>query len=371
MSGKQLPPSFRWAAHAGVKAPVEFYVRRGHDVDATDSKGRTLLQIAAARGHVDICRLLIEAGADPALRDSEGQNALSTAVKNGREEAVAVLRVCFPPASVSSGVPGDGRPSSIVDIRPPAEAPDTHAGDEEAPDPANWEEVTESLPPMDSPSLLEDARELQDRISKHALTNKDEDWSDIEIDLPRASELHSPDYAAWLDEVRGLIRFGLSNGWVTSDQVSHLVQKFGNEQSPDDTDVHVRVVLGDIGIRIEDDIDALGPVTARGLREDDLRDAGQDLAVEDAIVFLGDLSRNHDPLAPFIKDMTRASLLSREEETKLAVRIENTTRAAVGAIARCPAALFQAVEWADGVEASARTERAGPGMQFRRRRWRR
>ena len=125
MSRARLPPLFRWAASAGSKASVELYIRKGYDINATDSKGRTLLLLAAARGHADICRLLIDRGADPAVCDPGGHDALSVAAKNGRTEAEAVLRACLPPPSVT---PEDsteaGEQPSIKDVVSP-DASDT------------------------------------------------------------------------------------------------------------------------------------------------------------------------------------------------------------------------------------------------------
>ena len=108
----RLPPLFRWAASHGVKASVELYVRRGYDVNATDIRGRTLLLLAAAGGYADICRLLIEAGADPSLRDVNGLDALSAAVESKKEKAAAVLRTCLSAAAVSLGDPAAAHSST-------------------------------------------------------------------------------------------------------------------------------------------------------------------------------------------------------------------------------------------------------------------
>ena len=56
---ERLPPIVRLAASAGVKAPVQFYLRSGRNPNATDSRSRTLL-LAAKAGQTDICRLLID-----------------------------------------------------------------------------------------------------------------------------------------------------------------------------------------------------------------------------------------------------------------------------------------------------------------------
>ena len=302
MSRARLPPLFRWAASAGSKASVELYIRKGYDINATDSKGRTLLLLAAARGHADICRLLIDRGADPAVCDPGGHDALSVAAKNGRTEAEAVLRAYLPPPSVT---PEDsteaGEQPSIKDVVP-ADADPLRAAEDENLDLGKWEELPESPPPPNNQSLLWDARELQSRISGHLLVDLTEDWSDVEIDLPTVAELRNPEHLVWLDAVRNLIRFGLSCGWVTSDQVSEVVRD-GKERDEADTEVRLRVVLGDVGIPVEDDLDALESISARGPQYYALGDATHDWMVEDAITFLGDLSRNDDHLAHYYNDI--------------------------------------------------------------------
>ena len=59
----------------GVKATVMLHLQRGADVNSTDDKGRSALVLAAEKGRAEICRILLEAGADPALRDDDGNDA--------------------------------------------------------------------------------------------------------------------------------------------------------------------------------------------------------------------------------------------------------------------------------------------------------
>ena len=133
-------------------------------------------------------------------------------------------------------------------------------------------------------------------------SNRDDDWSDIEIDMPDVAELYNLDHAAWLEEVRDLIHVGLSCGWVTKPQLAELVQNNGDEKNATDTEARLRLVLGDVGIPVEDHW-AWEAVAGPGLRCDSQYDELGDRIVEDAITFLGDLSRGNDHLAHYYKDI--------------------------------------------------------------------
>ena len=64
----------------------------GAEVDAADSDyGRTALIFAAFRGSAECVRLLLDAGADTALRAS-GKTALEVAEMQGHAEVAALLR---------------------------------------------------------------------------------------------------------------------------------------------------------------------------------------------------------------------------------------------------------------------------------------
>ena len=86
-----LAPLLKMAILAGVKTAIVLHIRKGGDVNAIDNKGRTPLMLAASRGHIEICRMLLEAGADRFCLDDTGKDAISIAVATGREDVVALL----------------------------------------------------------------------------------------------------------------------------------------------------------------------------------------------------------------------------------------------------------------------------------------
>ena len=62
---------FRMAVVAGVESAVRIHIERGDDLNARDSGGQTPLMLAAARNKPHICKLLLDAGADPTSVESD------------------------------------------------------------------------------------------------------------------------------------------------------------------------------------------------------------------------------------------------------------------------------------------------------------
>jgi ankyrin repeat protein len=64
----------------------------GADVDARQPGWKTPLMIAAAAGNTSSVRLLLEAGADSTLEDSDEQTAMLQALAHGHNEVADLLR---------------------------------------------------------------------------------------------------------------------------------------------------------------------------------------------------------------------------------------------------------------------------------------
>lgn len=261
---------------------------------------RPLLVLAARSGNAEICRLLIESGADPSLRDAEGDDALSVAIRNRNAEAAAVLRSYLAPEPLArSSYAGDNSSKSDVRIKPASVA------DDKVTKPDQWEEIFEASPPPDNSTVRTGAAIVQGRISEHDPIDSDHDWADVEIELPDSAIRHGPAQALWLDEVRGLIGFGLSWGWVTSGQVFEVAEKRGGREDVHEIESRLRVVLGDVGIAVEED-DILEWIADRTWR-DSLNDRhfvnGDDGMIDDALIFLDDLSAFQDPLTCYWKEI--------------------------------------------------------------------
>ena len=63
---------FKMAALSGAVPAVNFYIRKGFNLNETDSNGRTALYFASSRGHFEACISLLEAGAKVDIADLNG-----------------------------------------------------------------------------------------------------------------------------------------------------------------------------------------------------------------------------------------------------------------------------------------------------------
>ncbi|NHC13731.1 ankyrin repeat domain-containing protein [Motilibacter deserti] len=78
-------------ARGGATDQLAEYVDAGLPVNLTNSKGDTLLLLAAYHDHPDTVRALLERGADHARVNDNGQTALAAAVFRRSEQTVRVL----------------------------------------------------------------------------------------------------------------------------------------------------------------------------------------------------------------------------------------------------------------------------------------
>lgn len=76
--------ALHWAAWSGMPQSTILLVSQGGlDLNAQEKAGYTPLMLAALRGNAAAVRLLLELGADPALKNAEGKTALDIATEKG------------------------------------------------------------------------------------------------------------------------------------------------------------------------------------------------------------------------------------------------------------------------------------------------
>jgi ankyrin repeat protein len=81
------------AADRGDKAAVEAFLEAGANIHETTNNmgGETPLLLAAKNGHIGVCKLLLNKGADVNFKGPAGMTALHAAVEAGEEEVVRYL----------------------------------------------------------------------------------------------------------------------------------------------------------------------------------------------------------------------------------------------------------------------------------------
>lgn len=82
---------FRLAIGAGVPKAVEIQLRGGAPLDGRDAFGRSPLMLAASRGHLELCRLLLSRGANISLIDDAGRNAVQLAGSRGHADVARLI----------------------------------------------------------------------------------------------------------------------------------------------------------------------------------------------------------------------------------------------------------------------------------------
>jgi RNA polymerase primary sigma factor len=333
----------------GIKAAVVQQISRGINVNACDEKGRTALIIAAARGHEDICNFLLESGADPCLKDTDGNTALKVADQNGHLKIVSLL-------SRYTSVPD---PAPVIELKSTVEQPaingtyghNGHGGDialiSETPsedlDISSWEEEIESDAPDNDPACLLAAEEIQHEISLHAVIDTDDDWTDVDIDLPeilsarRNSLMEDED--KWLPAVRSLLYLGMRDLILNEEQINAAIPCDDQGEEIDaDFRLKLRVAIEDLGILIDEHVASTEQVEISD--EVDFYDTRIDESVE---YFRSLVLANNDPTSLYLKEIGNSRMLSREDEARLGKDIESGAKLVIGAIIRSPAAMHELI----------------------------
>lgn len=388
-SRKSLSPAFRMAILAGSIESVRLHLRAEGNADAADEKGRSPLILAAARGRLDICRLLLEEGADPGIRDQEGNDALAIALSRGQAEIATLLANARVPAGKpppGEAVPenvDDPEPSGKVPVLPPGirdQADTPEATVERLPIPAGeqrsatgevaanagclppspdaddtidlsaWQEETERPPPPNDPSCVDRAAILQKLLSRHVPIDTDEGWDDVEIDLPEPRDLVRKCVPLTEDEqqaLRFLLLEALRDGRIRGDRIAGTLTAIAKSDHHEDPDLEVglRLVLGDLGVVIDED--PYAPDAFLAADQDDEERFGD--AVAQALVFLlHHQSSGADPFFLYVKNLPN-DRLTRDDEIALGEMIEQGMLEVLSAVTASPAAVVKLLADAEAV----------------------
>ena len=160
---------FRLAIAAGVPKAVEIQLRRGAPLDGRDVSGRSPLMLAAERGHVDLCRLLLSHGADLRLTDDRGRDAVWFARSRGHDIVATLLARAAPEVSNTADQAGPTGPAAAEaseakdkNVAVPPDPPATRREERPTED-GGWPVPDNPAPPPPSiPSAAPEAPQTRD-----------------------------------------------------------------------------------------------------------------------------------------------------------------------------------------------------------------
>ena len=393
----QLKPTlgsfFRMAIIAGVESAVRIHIERGDNLNARDAGGQTPLILAAARNKPHIFKLLLDAGADPFLTDSDGKTALFVANAAGALEIASLLEPVFAPslkdAPADHATPFQAEeapanddsitvaesdqfeaPSSAaipdpVAPRPPlpeiaesdttVAAPDAVRNEENAyssaPIPAavnlidfdedgatldlsGWEAEAELTTPDGDPTVLATASEVQNAISEHAPIDLSADWDDFEAFLPeRASPLPKADDAEARERLRALLLRATREGSVPNEAIEDLT--LNDDQTPnEEAGALLRMVVNDLGAEADERHEYSTHHDNFAVHVESRETPDEEQAVDDALAHIDELqSRRNDPLRLYLRAFQYDTLLTADEEVALGKAMEQGIEAALDALA--------------------------------------
>lgn len=328
----------RMAVLAGVETAVRLHVRRGDDLNARDGNGMTPLMLAASKNKGSICSLLLSSGADPALTDPGGRDALTLARVMGAPSAVAVLEpfehnlVNEATANHITILEVESSVCSNVDA-PKAVSPQPIALDEDG-DPfdlSDWEAEEDGPAPKDNGELLEAARVVYGVISTHVLIDSSEDWGDVEAFLPEgAVPLPRVGDEDGRKGILQVLRRALREGSVPDLDIATLSENDDGSQN-EATEALLRLVLGEMGAETDERIEPEGVECGWDECEADEDD------VSAALTFLEETkSGRNEPMRLYARDIRAERLLTADEETTLGKDMEEGISSALDILASWP-----------------------------------
>jgi RNA polymerase primary sigma factor len=362
---RPLSQLLKMAVIAGVESAVKIHVERGDDLNARDSNGLTPLMLSAARNKPNICKLLLDAGADDRLLAPSGKTALDMAVAAGAHEAVAALKS----ANVRIEAPAD----LAYDVPPPSDVPvellstqsvehhtyrvgatwseghiapcNAPAEAEEATEPENspyfdlfsWEPEEERPPPEVDGSIAQAACAIQACITGHEPIDSSSDWGDIEAFLPeRSLPLVRSGDAEASERLRLLLLRAVREGSVPRMEVEALSFNDDRSASPEAESI-LGMVVNDLGAEVDDRFEYASSAESFEVFVKPEATPDEEEIVAGALAFIDNLaSRRTEPLRIYQKEFQRERLISAQEEVLLGQSMESALEKALDALAAWP-----------------------------------
>ncbi|MFZ5529740.1 MAG: sigma-70 family RNA polymerase sigma factor [Pseudomonadota bacterium] len=353
-----LNPLYRMAAQKGLLEVIRSYIDKGGDVNATDSKGVSLLHWARRGGNQELCALLLAAGAvelDGVSDDSRGVSKESEGLHpelGGAPESGASSGGATEESSVVSSDSEDASLDGWAaenELNGPAEASgvreqhaefqwdeeNSSAADDGSAEESGWvaEEDGEYLPSDEE--FAARARATQERIASHLPLDDAADWNEVKIQKPpERKKLVNEAVSIAIDEQRvaSLIARIEEYGRISLAQIESMAPIIEGEIDDVFVDVAKRLVAEKGGILEENpprelfDQDELlfSILTSKTLE-----------GMADEISFFDERYRGEkDALKIFSSQLRKYALLSPKEEIAAGKEISESLSEAVRTISR-------------------------------------
>lgn len=311
-----MNPLLKRAALSGINAVIKLHISHGKDINATDANGRSALMLAAMAGHLEACKTLLEAGADVCVVDADGRDAKALALLGGHPRIADLL---------AEHVQGEG-----ADMSAGGQVPIEHESGEEL-DLSGWEAEEEVVAPESDTGIEVQATTVQGRISSHVPIDLDEDWTDIEIDLPEITDDRRRRRRIGRElrgEIHDLLISALDVGWIHVRQVEDLASA---DEEYSELAEHLVFILEETGVVIRDE--ELGTWLPSEDGHDESTGWETDDIAREALDFLSSLvSNDTDPLTLYLKEFGRRELLTAEGEVDLGREMASALKEAVGLV---------------------------------------
>lgn len=344
------------AVSNGVESAIRLHIAKGDDLNARDEEGNTPLMIAARKKQTNACRLLLENGADPLLRNLAGKTAGRIASEAGSSETAALIQsfvsvsvaaqlteqVADPPPSGTTEHPTD--PSEVLNDFPiylfQGELDSGwNIGD--------WEPEEEGHPPDEAPEIALKVKVQQKAISEYVAIDTSADWEDFDVSLPEFAE---PIVRTAIAETRAAVRSALlrvlREGSVPDFQIQDIAL---SESGTEDVDFsnNIRQVINDLGGQTDERHEYVSIFDDFTVHLNEEETAEEARTLSSALEYLDDLSgSSNDAGRLYMRKMGKVELLSREGEIEVAKRIEKGLMDMMEAISASPATIAEILSMA-------------------------
>jgi RNA polymerase primary sigma factor len=337
-----LSPLLKIAVSNGVESAIRVHIAKGDDLNARDSGGNSPLMIAARNNHANACRLLLESGADPDLKNLDGKTATLIADEAGAHDASEALRSHNQIAVISQETTQLTKQALEVaetntKISNNGNLDASQLTEEYEWDIGDWEPENDAPPPVQDHRILVKARELQKLISDHIAIDNSVDWIDFDVSLPEFSE---PIVRTAIAETRTAIRLlflrVLREGSVPDFDVTDITS-LESVKGDAEFENQFRQVINDLGGETDERFEYVSTFDNFRILIDEAESLDEEDSLNQAMSYLDELSNGmNDPARIFARSMGRHQLLTHDDEIRIAQSIENGERLMLTAMSNIP-----------------------------------